>query len=108
MKWEEVRALYPDKFIKLEIIESHIVDQKEYVDEVAVIKAISDSKEAMKLLSNLKLGVEMGYINNMTTKEIDKLMVDVQPGHQSKIYKSNDYSNRDINRAIYLRKSLEI
>jgi hypothetical protein len=48
MKWEEVRALYPDKFIKLEIIESHIVDQKEYVDEVAVIKAISDSKEAMK------------------------------------------------------------
>ena len=48
MKWEEVRALYPDKFVKLEIIESHIVDQKEYVDEVAVIKAISDSKEAMK------------------------------------------------------------
>ena len=48
MKWEEVRALYPDKFIKLEIVESHIVDQKEHVDEVAVIKAISDNKEAMK------------------------------------------------------------
>ena len=48
MKWEEVRELYPDKLKKLEIVESHIVDQKEYVDEVAVIKAISDSKEAMK------------------------------------------------------------
>lgn len=30
------------------IIESHIADEKEYVDEVAVIKAISDDKEAMR------------------------------------------------------------
>jgi protein arginine kinase len=67
-----------------------------------------DSKEAIKLLSTLKLGVEMGYITNITTREIDKLMVDVHPGHQSKIYKSNDYNKRDINRAIYLRKSLSI
>lgn len=48
MKWEEVRSLYPNKFVKLEILESHIVDEKEYVDEVAVIKAISDDKEAMR------------------------------------------------------------
>jgi protein arginine kinase len=66
------------------------------------------SKEAIKLLSTLKLGVEMGYINNITTGDIDKLMVDVQPGHQSKIYKSSDYTKRDVNRAIYLRKSLSI
>lgn len=67
-----------------------------------------DSKEAMKLLSTLKLGVDMGYIDNITTKEIDKLMIYIQPGHQSKIYKSNEYTKRDINRAIYLRKSLSI
>ena len=48
MKWQEVRKLYPDKFIKLEILESHIVDGKEYVDEVAVINVISDNKEAMR------------------------------------------------------------
>lgn len=48
MKWQEVRELYPNKFVKLEIIESHIEDDKEYVDEVAVIKAISDNKEAMR------------------------------------------------------------
>jgi hypothetical protein len=48
MKWEEVRELYPNKFVKLEILESHIIDNKEYVDEVAFIKAIDDSKEAMK------------------------------------------------------------
>lgn len=48
IKWEEVRDLYPDKFVKLEILESHIVDGKEYVDEVAIIKAVSDDKEAMR------------------------------------------------------------
>lgn len=48
MKWQEVRELYPNKFVKLEILESHILDDKEYVDEVAVIKAISDNKEAMR------------------------------------------------------------
>ncbi|WP_286315469.1 hypothetical protein [Romboutsia ilealis] len=48
MKWQEVRELYPNKFVKIEVIESHVVDEKEYVDEVAVIKAIEDSKEAMR------------------------------------------------------------
>ena len=48
MKWQEVRELYPNKFVKIEVIKSHIVDEKEYVDEVAVIKAIEDAKEAMK------------------------------------------------------------
>ena len=47
MKWQEVRELYPNKFVKIEVIKSHIVDEKEYVDEVAVIKAIEDSKEAL-------------------------------------------------------------
>ncbi len=48
MTWKEVRNLYPDKFVKFEIIESHVLDSKEYVDDVAVIKAIQDGKDAMK------------------------------------------------------------
>ena len=51
MKWQEVRELYPNKFVKIEVIESNMVEEKEYVDyvdEVAVIKAIEDSKEAMR------------------------------------------------------------
>ena len=48
MKWQEVRELYPNKFVKIEVIESHMVEEKEFVDEVAVIKAIEDSKEAMR------------------------------------------------------------
>ena len=47
MKWQEVSELYPNKFVKIEVIKSHIVDEKEYVDEVAVIKAIEDPQKKL-------------------------------------------------------------
>lgn len=56
MKWQELRNLYPDQFVKFEIVESHIEKDKEYVDEVASIKAISDGKEAMKEFQKCKQG----------------------------------------------------
>ncbi|MPM81970.1 hypothetical protein SDC9_129028 [bioreactor metagenome] len=48
MKWEEVRRLYPNQFVKFEIVESHIEDGKEFIDEIALLKAIPDGREAMK------------------------------------------------------------
>lgn len=48
MKWEEVRKLYPNQFVKFEIVESHIEDGREFIDEIALLKAIPDGKEAMK------------------------------------------------------------
>jgi hypothetical protein len=54
MKWQEVRSLYPNRFVKFEIIESHIEADKEFVDEVAVIKGIDDGKEAMDEFINCK------------------------------------------------------
>ncbi len=59
MKWQEVRELYPEQFVKFEIVESHIQDDKEFIDEVAIIKAIADGKEAMKEFINCKIE---GYI----------------------------------------------
>lgn len=44
MKWKEVRELYPDKFVKFEVVESHTEDGKEYIDEVAIIKAKEEDK----------------------------------------------------------------
>lgn len=41
MKWSEVRNLYPNSFVKLEILESHIQNEKEYVDEVGSYKSYS-------------------------------------------------------------------
>ncbi|RCX13880.1 hypothetical protein DFR58_116116 [Anaerobacterium chartisolvens] len=48
MRWDEVRELYPNQFVKFEIVESHVIEDKEYVDEVALIKAVSDDREAIK------------------------------------------------------------
>ena len=56
MKWKEVRELYPEQFVKFEIVESHVEENKEFIDEVAIIKAIADGKEAMKEFINSKPG----------------------------------------------------
>ena len=63
MKWQEVRELYPEQFVKFEIVESHIQDDKEFIDEVAIIKAIADGKEAMKEFINCKPG-QLVYSTN--------------------------------------------
>lgn len=50
MKWEEVRKLYPNQFVKIKILESHIEEDKKYIDNMAVINAIKDPREATKEL----------------------------------------------------------
>lgn len=56
MKWDEVRKIYPNTFVKFKAIESHVEENKEIVDEVAFIKTISNGKEAMKEHLNCKKG----------------------------------------------------
>jgi len=48
MTWEEVRKMYPEQFIKFEIVNSHIVGDKEFIDDIAIISCYKDGKEAMK------------------------------------------------------------
>lgn len=55
MKWEEVRALYPNQFVLLKVLKYHTEDDKRYIDDVAVVKPINDPKEATKLLVNGKV-----------------------------------------------------
>ena len=52
MKWEEVRQIYPDKFVKLEVLDSHVEENKEYVDEVAVIDTVSEDDATKELLKS--------------------------------------------------------
>jgi hypothetical protein len=54
MKWEEVRNIYPNRFVKLQVLESHMEEDKKYIDEMAVIKVIDDNREATKELVNSK------------------------------------------------------
>ncbi|MBE1446132.1 hypothetical protein [Paenibacillus sp. OAS669] len=54
MQWQEVRNIYPDQYVLLEILNSHTEDSVQYVDEVALIKAIQDPDEATKELLKCK------------------------------------------------------
>jgi len=67
---------------------------------------VIDSTEAMNLLSNIKLGIEMGYIDEIATRDIDELMIQIQPAYQLKLYNSKDTLERDINRAKFIREKL--
>lgn len=46
MKWEEVRKLYPNQYVQVKIIKSNVEGNVEIVGEVAIIRSISDPKEA--------------------------------------------------------------
>ncbi|MFZ3132178.1 MAG: hypothetical protein WA125_14065 [Desulfosporosinus sp.] len=52
MKWNEVRNIYPNQFVKFEVLKSHIENDKEYVDEIAVIGPIADDKATCELLES--------------------------------------------------------
>ncbi|CAM3183848.1 hypothetical protein FITA111629_08575 [Filibacter tadaridae] len=54
MKWEEVRQLYPDQFVKLSILDFHLEDDKKIVTDVALVNIIDDSKMATKELLKSK------------------------------------------------------
>ena len=54
MKWEEVRQIYPNKFVKFKILQSHIEGNIRYMDDIAVIKAFDDNKEATRELVRAK------------------------------------------------------
>ena len=56
MKWEEVRKIYPERYVLLQVLESHVDGDKKYIDDVAIIRAIDDSKEATRELVNAKPG----------------------------------------------------
>ena len=50
MKWQEVRDIYPNQFVKFEILHSQEIDNQETIDEVAVIGPIKDENATHKLL----------------------------------------------------------
>ena len=52
MKWNEVRNSYPNQFVKFEVLKSHIENDYEYVDEIAVIGTVSDDEATRELLNS--------------------------------------------------------
>ena len=54
MKWEEVRKLYPNQYVKLNILDFYLEDDRKIVTDVALINVIEDSKLATKELLKSK------------------------------------------------------
>jgi predicted MarR family transcription regulator len=54
MKWEDVRKLYPDQYVKLNILDFYLEDDRKIVTDVALINVIEDSKLATKELLKSK------------------------------------------------------
>jgi len=65
MLWSEVRELFPDQFVLVEELKSHYVDQNTlYVDEVAVVRTVSDPHEAWKELFAAPAGQFVYHTSN--------------------------------------------
>ncbi|MFC6652312.1 hypothetical protein [Paenibacillus rhizoplanae] len=72
MQWEEVRKIYPNQYVKLQILASHTEGNTKFVDEVALIRAIQDPQEATMELLQSKDGVIVSHTGN------EKLKVEIR------------------------------
>lgn len=52
MKWEEVRDLYPNQFVKFQVLKSHVEDDIEYVDKLALIVPIEEKHATKEMLNS--------------------------------------------------------
>ncbi len=69
---------------------------------------ILSSKEATNLLSDVRMGVAMGILEEIDINVIDNLIIDIQPANINKNYDEELGSiNRDIKRAEMLRDKLK-
>ncbi|MCG8604572.1 protein arginine kinase, partial [bacterium] len=69
---------------------------------------ILTSLEAMKLLSAIRLGWELGFIETTNRVELNLLMILIQPAHLQKIYgKRLSAEERDIVRADFVKQKLK-
>lgn len=64
MKWEEVRKIYPNRFVKIKVLGFHIKDNIKYIEDVAIIEALEGSVEATRELAKAKDDILIYHTNN--------------------------------------------
>ncbi|MBM7555118.1 protein arginine kinase [Thalassobacillus pellis] len=70
---------------------------------------IIESKEAAKCLSDVQLGIDLGYIKNVTKNILNELMILTQPGFlQQYAQETLSPDQRDIRRASLIRERLQL
>lgn len=64
MKWEEVRKTYPDKFVKMQVLQGRIENDIRYIDEVSVIDVFKNNREATIELARVKNDIIVFHTSN--------------------------------------------
>lgn len=79
MQWSEVRERFPDQFVLFKALDPHFEQDKLYIENVEVIRAIPDPKEATKILVSSKPENEFVYHTGK-----DKVIMEVmtRPGYR--------------------------
>jgi len=67
MKWEDLRKKYPDKWLKLKILQSHVERNKEIIDDMEVLEIINSDLEAGRELVKCS---ENEVVYNTSNKKI--------------------------------------
>ena len=76
MTWNEVRKLFPNQFVKLEILKSHMQGDKKIVDDMAIIESVNDDN-ATRVVS--LYSPEEGYIKGNLFPELYDEYKDYKP-----------------------------
>ncbi|GAF80801.1 unnamed protein product, partial [marine sediment metagenome] len=68
---------------------------------------IIDSQETMKLLSSLRLGINLGLLNDLSLGILNNLLIKIRPAHLQKLEgKKLNPNERDLQRAKLIRENL--
>jgi len=77
-----------EKHARIRLLESrrtYLLDQVGRALGILLHAKVLSSREAIELLSGLRLGIELGLIQNMEVGRINELMLLTQPGHLQKV-----------------------
>lgn len=64
MKWDEVKKMYPNRFVKLQILKSHIENNVRHIEDMAVVQVFDNEKEATRELVRSKDDIIVYHTGN--------------------------------------------
>lgn len=98
------------------VLRNELYKQNKYKLEDKIYRAVGvlsnsriiTSEESLKLISDIRLGVEIGLIKNISLKVLNEIMVSIQPASLQAFFKRPlNWEERDVKRAEYIREKLK-
>lgn len=100
-----------EKNARLRLMESQQIRVHDHIGRAYGIlahAAMMNSNEALDLLSGLRLGIDLGLMPEIARRDIDQLLIRIQPAHLQKAAGSTlSPEERDIKRAQLIRQFLD-